>query len=404
MAEITSAGYKIKTQNQWFEDEKALYLRIDPQWNLDPSTPDGLKMASDAETFNMLDETLMQAYNSKDPAKATRYDLDVLCSLTGTRRSKGSGSSVQLTLMGVSGTQVPAGTRIDSATTGTRWATDQTVTLTAGQAEVQATCTVVGPTQADAFTITKIVDVTGGLVSVTNKEQATLGTGAQQDDSLRVKRTSAVGRPGNNQIDSLYGELYAVAGVRRVRIYENDGFVTDPDTGLPAGSVAVVVDGGEVPEIAMAIYIKKNPGSKQFQVGTPVSFEVTSLKYPRNKQVIKYSTPVYRDIMVHLRIIDDGTLPSDASTLIKQAYLDFTNGDMIPADVGFKARGFDIGEDVPFSTMYTPVNKVIGSYGNSYVESMTLNGVAGSVVIAPNELSRWTAPNIQVDILKADIL
>lgn len=399
MAELTSAGYKIKTQQAWWEDERAMYLAIDPKWNLEPSTPDGLKIAKDSETFSMMDELLLQAYNSKDPKKAKLYDLDVVCALTGTQRSKGSGSSVQLLLMGVSGTPIPAGTRVDSITTGTRWATDQDVTLSNGQATVQATCVVVGPIQADADTIKKIVDVRGGLVSVTNPELATLGTGRQQDDSLRVKRAAAVGRPGNNQIDSLYGELYSVDGVRRVKIYENDKTVVDPVTNLPPGSLAVIVDGGEVPDVAWAIYLKKNPGTPQFQAGTPVDFEVTSINYPSNKSMIRYSTPIYVDVAVVVRIKNDGTLPADIDGLIKNAFMEFTGGQLVPADVGFKAQGFGIGESVPHSTMFTPVNKVIGSYGNSYVEFLKLNGVEDSVPIQTNELSRWATSKITVEIV-----
>ena len=30
MAEITSTGYQLKTQNEWFDEEKQLYLHIDP--------------------------------------------------------------------------------------------------------------------------------------------------------------------------------------------------------------------------------------------------------------------------------------------------------------------------------------------------------------------------------------
>ena len=61
MAEITSTGYQLKTQNEWFDEERQLYLDIDPLWNLDPSTPDGLKLAHDAEVFGALDEIGQQA-------------------------------------------------------------------------------------------------------------------------------------------------------------------------------------------------------------------------------------------------------------------------------------------------------------------------------------------------------
>lgn len=403
MGELTDSGYRIKTQNQWFEDERGLYLEIDPQWNLDPSTPDGLKIASDAEIFALLDETIMQAYNSKDPNKAKDYDLDVVCALTGTVRSKGSGSSVSLVLSGVNGTSIPAGTRFDSAITGSRWATEQRAVIVGGSVTVQATCTVIGPTQADIGTITKIVDVVGGLTGATNPEPATIGSSRQRDDSLRVRRAAAVGRPGSNQVDSLYGELFSVDGVRRVKVYVNstnsDAVSDENPHGIPARSTAIIVDGGAVSEIAMAIYLKIMPSAPQYQAGTPITFEVQSPKYPANTKIIKYSTPIYKDIVINVTIKNDGTLPDDVDAMIQEAFLEFVSGDLVPAGVGFKIKGFDIGESVPYSTMFTPINKVIGEFGNSFVQSMTLNGAETSVPIAFNELSRWTTANIQVTIV-----
>lgn len=403
MASLTTTGYALQTQNDWFAQERQFYLDIDPLWNLDPSTPDGLKMAHDAEIFYALDETLLQAYNSKDPNKAKGLDLDIVCSLTGTVRSSGSSSSVVLTLAGTPGTAIPAGTRFESKTTGSRWAADQAVTLgSAGSASVNATCTVVGPTQADAGTITRIVDVVGGLASVTNPDPATPGTDQQRDEQLRVTRAAAVGKPGNNQIDSLTGELFSVSGVRRVKVYENDtgsdAVSVDNPHGLPKNSLAVVVDGGTDADVAMAIYLKKNPGTFLYQAGTPFEVEVTSPKYPTNKKLIRASRPIYIDAELLIHIVDDGTLPSDIDVRIKAAVMEFAAGDLIPADVGFKISGFDIGETVPFSTMFTPINKVIGEYGNSYVSLMQLNGVQANLVIEYNQMSRWTEGNITVVI------
>lgn len=401
MASLTPTGYVLQTQNDWFAQEQQFYLDIDPLWNLDPSTPDGLKMAHDAEIFYALDETLMQAYNSKDPNKAKGVDLDVICSLTGASRSSGSGSSVTLTLTGTPGTEIPSGNRFESSTTGSRWSTDQVVTIDgSGTVDVDATCTVVGPTQADEGTITRIVDVVAGLSGVTNQDPATPGADEQRDEQLRVTRAAAVGRPGNNQTDSTYGELYAVPSVRRVKIYENDtdsaAVSTDNPHGLPRHSYAVVVDGGTDSDVAMAIYLKKNPGPTLVQVGTPFSVEVTSPKYPSNKKVIRASRPIYVDVVMVINIVKDGTLPADVDQQIKDAVMEFAAGDLIPADVGFKISGFDIGETVPFSTMFTPINKVIGTYGNSYVSLLQLNGASANLVIAYNQMSRWTEANITV--------
>ncbi|KAB0489682.1 baseplate J/gp47 family protein [Pseudomonas vancouverensis] len=405
MASLTANGYVLQTQNDWFAQERQFYLDIDPLWNLDPSTPDGLKMAHDAEIFYSLDETLQQAYNSKDPNKAKRTDLDIVCSLTGTTRSNGSGSSVQLTLTATAGTVIFAGNRFESTVTGSRWTTDQTVTAdVSGLAIINATCTVVGPTQADTGTITRIVDVVAGLSAVTNAAPATPGIDAQTDEQLRVTRATAVGRPGNNQIDSMLGEIFSVAGVRRVKVYENDtnsaAVSSDNPYGLPAHSIAPVIDGGVDADVAMAIYLKKNPGALLFQAGTPFSVLVTSPKYPSNKKLIKASRPVYVDAILNITLVNDGTLPSTIIQEIKDAVVEFGQGELIPADVGFKITGFDIGESVPFSTALTPVNKVIGSYGNSYVNiaSSNLNGSTGTLAIAYNQMSRWTLANVNVTV------
>lgn len=400
MAELTSTGYSVKSQNDWFDEEKQLYLDIDSNWNLDPSTPDGLKIAHDAEIFSALDEVLQQAYNSKDPNKASGYDLDVICALTGTVRSEGTASTVTgFVLTGTPGTQVPAGTRFESSVTGYRFTLDQTWTLdSSGTATVDITCTTVGEIEADANTITTIVDTVAGLVSVNNPTPATPGTAAESDGSLRVKRATAVGRPGNNQIDSMLGELYAVDGTRRVKVYENDTNTTDSN-GLPPHSIAPIIDGGTDADVAMAIYTKKNPGVALYQAGTPVSVDVTSPTYPDNVKTIKFSRPKYVDMVIVVTIKNDGSLPSNTQDLIRDAFIEFAAGGLVPAEFGFKVDGFDIGETVPYSTLYTPINKVIGQYGNSYVQTLTVNGGTTNVAIAFNELSRWTSSNITVTLV-----
>lgn len=402
MAEVTSTGYNLKTQNEWFDEEKQMYLDIDPLWNLDPSTPDGLKLAHDAEVFSALDETLQQAYNSKDPNKASGVDLDVIASLTGTSRSEGTASTVTgFVLSGVASplTTVPAGTIFESVTTGSRWTLDQQWTLdSSGQAVVDITCTVVGPTEADAGTITRIITTVPGLTSCNNPSPATPGTEIESDSSLRVKRATAVGRPGNNQIDSMLGELYAVDGTRRVKVYENDTNTTDSN-GLPPYSIAPIIDGGTDADVAMAIYIKKSPGVTLYQAGTPISVDVTSPTYPDNVKTIKFSRPEYVDMIIAVTIKNDGSLPSNTEDLIREAFIDFAAGGLVPAEYGFKVDGFDIGESVPYSTLYTPINKVIGQYGNSYVQTLTVNGGTTNVTIAFNELSRWTSSNITVTLV-----
>lgn len=398
MSEITDNGYVVKTQNEWFEEERQLYLDIDSDWNLDPSTPDGLKIAHDAEIFGNLDESLQRAYNSKDPNAARGVELDIISAITGTFRVLGTPSQVVVTLSGVPGTLVGEGIRLESSVDNTQWTTDETVTIGGGGTiTVGTTCTIVGAIQADPNTITKIVDTVGGLESVTNVGPATAGTEAETDAQLRVRRNNLVGLPGNNQVDNMLAAIGSVEGVRRFVVYENFTNVTDAN-GLPAHSIAPIVDGGTDEDVALAIFRKKNPGCALHAAGTSVVVPDVFDLYPSNTKDITFSRPIDVDITVVVGVTNDGTLPANADDLITQAILDYTGGTLLDAQCGFNVVGFDIGEDVPISRMYTPINQVIGQYGNSYVNTLTLNGGTTNVTISFNELARFAESNITVII------
>ena len=399
MAEITETGYVLKTQNAYFEEERSRYLAIDPKWSLDPSTPDGLKLAADAEIWANLDEMGQQAYNSKDPAKAKAMDLDVIAGITGTRRSLGTPSTVTLTLSGVAGTVIIAGQRVESVENGKRWTTDKDAVIeSGGTVSVTATCAELGATQASPTTITRIIDTVGGWQAVTNPLAAISGFNKQKDQELRIERAKAVGRPGVNQIDSMLGELLSVDGVRRCFIYENDTKVVDAN-GLPANSIAVIADGGTDDDVAFAIYVKKNPGAPfLYQAGTAVAVTVVSKMHPKNIKEIKFSRPIDVNMTVAVSVKSDGSLPSNVDEIISQAILDYAAGDFVAAQCGYSVQGFDIGEDVPFSRLYAPVMQVLGQYGNSYITALTLNGGSANVAVAFNQLSRWAASRITVTV------
>lgn len=401
MALINENGFTIKSQNSYYQDQVELYREIDPKWDLDPSTPDGLKIAHDAEVFGALDQVLFQAYASKDPQSATGLDLDIIAFINNVVRAQGARSTVTLKLVGIPGTIIDRGSRVSSRTTGARWVTEQGVTIDAnGQITVNAYSESVGMIEAGTGTITQIVDTVGGWTGVTNEEPAIVGREQETDAELRLRRAAQVGRVGASQIDSILGAIYGVQDVRHVKVHENDtGEVND--IGLPAHSVCILVDGGLDEDIAQEIYYKRNPGTFQFQEATttPVNVSVTSEMFPENSQEIKFARPDYVDAEIVIVVSNDGTLPDNASDLIKEAIMDFTSGELVPSEYGFKKAGFGIGESVPISTMMTPVNKVIGAYGNSHIVSLTITGETGGVLeINPFQLARFSSDNIAVNI------
>ena len=406
MGTLTKNGYEIKTQNEYFAEEQELYKAIDPNFTLEPSTPDGMKIAHDAEVFGALDELVKQAYDARDPNKASGYDLDVLRKLTGATRSQGTPSTVVLTMTGASGAVIPKGSQAKTKS-GVIFETDEDLILaTDGIGSVSAHCIENGAIEVNANSVTEIVTLVNGWQTVTNREVATLGTNRDSDALFRIKSSRSVSRAGVGQKDSLYGELYEVDGVRKVRVYENktdSGLAEDVRNphGLPPHSIAIVVDGGKDEDVARAIYNKLCPGVALHAVGSEVTKTVWSEKYRNSSDVITFSRPVYVDVSINVVVADPmGNLPSamDLQKLIAEAYIDYYEGELLPDGIGFMTTGFDIGEIVPFTRLFTPANKVLGNYGGTYVKSLTVNGGTNNVQIKFNELARFLTQNIKVSI------
>lgn len=406
MGQLTEKGFQIKTQNEYFDEEKKLYQEIDPLWNLDPSTPDGLKIAHDAEVFTALDEQVKQAYDARDPNKASGQDLDVLRALTGAKRSLGTPSTVGLKLTGVAGTIIRQGAKVRDGS-GNVFLTDEDVTIGLdGTATVNAHNSVNGAVVVSANTLTNIVETVGGWQTVTNPLPSIAGTDRDSDAVFRIKSAKAVGRAGQNQKESLYGELYDTEGVRKVAVYENKTNSQDVDPthnphGLPPHSLAIVVDGGSDQDVAESIYRKLCPGVALHAAGTKVEKTVYSKIFPASYDVISFSRPNYVDISLEITVKDaSGSLPpdDDLQTEIRNAYIDYYEGDLIPSGIGFMNSGFDIGDSVPYSRMFTPANKVVGEYEGAYVSDLKLNGGTSLIKIEFNQLARFRAENITVKV------
>ena len=398
MAELTVNGYVVKTQNQYFQEERQLYIGIDANWNLGPSTPDGLKIASDSEIFGNIDEQLQLAYNSKDPNKSEGLELDIVCALTDTFREDGTNSVINLTLSGTAGTPIPQGSQVKNTITGDIWQTTAPLAL---PGTVDASAVEVGAINASIGQITTIVDSISGWTGVTNVGTASLvGRGEQNDTSLRLERNASVGKPGNNQTDSLIGILFSVENVTNVRVWEN--FTSGVDAnGIPAHNLAIYVLGGTNSEIAEAIYTKKNPGVGLWDdpANATVQVVVESQEYSWNTKLITFNRPTIIPILVVVTITDDGSLPGTIAQDVKDSIVAYAVGGELAEECGFNNSGFDINEDVVYSRMYTPVNQVIGQYGNSYITVLTINGGTANIFIDFNEISQFTDPNITVNIV-----
>lgn len=145
-------------------------------------------------------------------------------------------------------------------------------------------CTQTGPIPANSGTMTVIVTPVTGWNSITNANDAVLGTNVETDAALRLRRAEELARPGTGTVKAFRADVLTVAGVSQCEVFENVNDIADAD-GVPAHSFETVIWDGDTPaaanaDVAASIYGNKPAGIKSY--GTSVLTTYTD----------KYGNPV----------------------------------------------------------------------------------------------------------------
>lgn len=399
MAEITKHGATGTTLQEYKGMVTEKYLGIDPAWNTDPESPDGLAIAVWCELLANLDEEVIHAYHAADPNAAQGQQLDRIAAFAGLQRQPESFSTDVVEFEGDGLIEIPAGVTVRHRISGTLWATDASViTGTDGKASVSVTCTTPGPEGANPGTLTIIASPVPRIRTVTNRQGASLGKAEESDNAFRVRRNYSVALPGNNQIDNMKAALDNVTGVKQTLVHENMENETD-EHGVYGHSMAVFIDGGETDDIVLAMATHKNPGCGLNRYNTfPNKISVDTFT-PKGQPVnITFFRPEYVAIWVQVDI-KTRALGEDDKAKIKAAIVDYT---LVGFDetTGFAKQGFRIGEALAAGRLYTPANYFVG--GEDYVSNISVGTAAGEVnrSVIPvrfNQLGVFSMENITIN-------
>lgn len=417
MAKITDQGITGSSLNDYLAELKTRTLAIDPDWNLDPDAPDGQKLGIDAEMLANLDEGIVAAYRAKDPDSATGEALRNIGKISGVAIRDATYSVAPVTITGTAGLVLPANSQIRSRIDNTLWLTTAAIVVGVSQtAGGFATCVTPGRVLAAAGELTVIGTPYPGWASVTNAAAAP-GEDAESDVDFRARRNKSVSLPGSNMKDNMQAAVANVAGVTDVRILENSSDdPVDPD-GIPYTAIALIVNGGSDQDIGLAMYSKYNPGTPMYPrystktdtwVDPPgasgVKVKIVSPS-TGNTETMTFQRAVALPIYVNVVVQRKGNLPSDIEQRIKDAIVEDSTRKLFADDevTGFNQGGYDIGEIVPVGRLYTPVNKVLGQYGDSYITTLTIGRSAGSQGVTPiqpgiAELATFDPDNITVSV------
>jgi hypothetical protein len=210
---------------------------------------------------------LIQQVNAQfDPDQALGTVLDQRCAINGVLRLEGTYTEQYVSVTASQATTVQGIDNFPNApftvadTAGNQYVLVNTYNFSgAGTSSLLFQAALIGAVTPSINTITSIVTPTLGVTSVINPlAPSSLGVNEQTDASLRIARRQAISKGSRSFEESISANVFAVAGVTSVQVYENPG--NGLAWGVPSNSIWVIVTGGVALQVAQAINISRGLG------------------------------------------------------------------------------------------------------------------------------------------------
>lgn len=214
-----------------------------------------------------------------------------------------------------------------------------------------------------------------GWFEVYNPFDSIASTELESDTELRnrYKFSKSFIQIGNRE--SMYAALYSLSGVRYVNVQENIQDI--PFEGRSAHGIVVTVLGGDDQEIAQTIdkYRAFAYTDGTIEVGL---FDINGTPY-----TVRFNRPEIVPIKVKLSLTTDtNVFPTDGMLRIQNALIGYVSN-------------LNVGEDVVWSKLFTPINSVNGQSVNELLIGKVGESLGtANIVIEHNQLASLSFENI----------
>lgn len=349
---------------------------------LESDSQDGQWIAVQALMIYDTMQVAASVYNSFSPLTAEGDALSRNVKINGISRRVATYSTVDLTIIGTTGTQILNGVAED--VTGVKWRLPSTVTIpSSGEITVTATSSAIGAITAGAGTINKIATPTLGWQSVTNLSAATVGVPVERDGELRIRQTQSTMIPSQTVMDGITGAVQSLAGVTRARGYQNASNGTDGN-GIPAHNISIVADGGTTQSIAEAIARKKPPGIPTYGTTSATTYDQQGVA-----NVINFYRPTVATISIEVSITAGVGYVASMMDEIKAALVAYI-------------ATLKIGDDIFITKLFVPANLSNQASGQTFdvtqirIKKNSGSWVTSNITLAFNEVASTANSNITV--------
>ena len=382
---FTPDGIQVQTFQEIYDELAAGYRSIyGEDINLDPDSPDGQRVAIeaqlvlDAQSFGALE------YNQRDPDFALGQSLNSIIKLAGISRRPATRSQVDVVVTTDRPLTLPPDYAVEDDL-GQAWTTLNAIDIPPGETTVTLFAENFGAVEADPATVVNPVTVVIGVLSVMNTLSAVVGIDEETDQELRVRRNRSLETPQSSSTGRMFTALANLPNVTDVAVYENDTDTTDSD-GIPAHSLWVVVEGGAVSDIVETM-VKNKTGGKGMVGAVTGTFSEDFTRPNGTTFTIVHSMTFDRPVDVPVLVRLDATfvdvsLPID-DELIRQeiATKQFSIGDSLKAS-SLYVLAFNSGEN------FIPTNLEISrDSGASWTGGQLIADLNEKFSIAPGDVA-----------------
>ncbi|WP_449555279.1 baseplate J/gp47 family protein [Lelliottia amnigena] len=254
-------GLQIDTFRDLFQAQSDAYKGIYGQdIDLDQDSPDGQRVAIEAQARTDIEAALQWLYSQMDPDFNNGDMQQVIAKLHGLYLRPGSRSQRDLKVLTDRPVLLYAGYKIQDQANQV-WFIRTPVTVPAGTTEVTFFAELFGKVTglvSDTFTqLTPELGVQGFI----SESAVVVGRDEETPEEFRQRRNRSLENPATGSTGAIFAKVAQLPGVTDVNIDENDTKVDDPLTGIPANSIWLVVEGGAVSDIVEVMVKQKGGGT-----------------------------------------------------------------------------------------------------------------------------------------------
>lgn len=265
--------------------------------SVESDDPDGQVVNIYSQKGADLRQKIQQVFASYDIDQATGRNLDARVGMLGIKRRGATYTKTDIKITTDKPLLLTSGFKCQTAVREV-FQTVKDFSLLSGENSIEVQAEKIGKVDLTPNTITEIITVTAGVLSVINSTAPSIGVNEESDEELKIRKTLTLSSRSKGFLESTVSLLFENRNITDVQAVENDENSASGE-GVPPHSIWIIAEGGGDTEIADAIYRTRAAG-----IGTKGSESVTISKPNIEPVVIKFDRPEEINLYVKMKVQD----------------------------------------------------------------------------------------------------